>query len=267
MLERVHPRSHLEAIRRQSEAAEARGESLPFAPDTLVSGATWEAVLGSSGGGILAAERVGDGVFSSAFVATRPPGHHATATEARGFCLVNHVAVVARHLQATGRAERVAIIDWDVHHGDGTQAIFEEDPSVFFLSLHQAPPFYPGTGRADEVGRGAGRGTTLNVPLPAGTDGAAFGEALGAALERAAATFRPDVVLISAGYDALEADPLGGMALQPGDYFDLTEQVMAWADVDAGGRVIAVLEGGYAPRPTGAAVVATLRALARLPRP
>jgi acetoin utilization deacetylase AcuC-like enzyme len=204
-------------------------------------------------------------MFSSAFVATRPPGHHATATEAMGFCLVNHVAVAARHLQATGRAERIAIVDWDVHHGNGTQAIFEEDPTVFFLSLHQAPPFYPGTGQAEEVGLGAGRGTTRNVPLPAGTDGTAFGRALQEALAEAATTFRPDMILISAGYDALAADPLGGMALEPQDYYDLTRQVMAWADAEAAGRVVAVLEGGYAPRPTGAAVVATLRAMTGLP--
>jgi len=264
-LERVHPLAHLEAIRHKAEEAEARGESLPFAPDTVVSGATWEAVLGSAGGAILAAERVADGMFSSAFVATRPPGHHATATEAMGFCLVNHVAVAARHLQATGRAERIAIVDWDVHHGNGTQAIFEEDPTVFFLSLHQAPPFYPGTGQAEEVGLGAGRGTTRNVPLPAGTDGTAFGRALQEALAEAATTFRPDMILISAGYDALAADPLGGMALEPQDYYDLTRQVMAWADAEAAGRVVAVLEGGYAPRPTGAAVVATLRAMTGLP--
>jgi acetoin utilization deacetylase AcuC-like enzyme len=264
---RVHPEAYLGAIRTRSEEAEARGESLPFAPDTVVSGATWDAVLGSAGGAILAAERVADGAFSSAFVATRPPGHHAYATEAMGFCLVNHVAVVARHLQATGRAERVAIVDWDVHHGNGTQAIFEDDPTVFFLSLHQAPPFYPGSGYAHEVGTGAGEGMTRNVPLPPGTDGRTFAAALEAALTEAASVFQPDVVLISAGYDALAADPLGGMNLEPNDYYTLTKMVLAWAEAQAHGRVVALLEGGYAPIPTGAAVVATLRALAGLPAP
>jgi acetoin utilization deacetylase AcuC-like enzyme len=263
----VHPEPYLTGIRARSEEAEAGGAPLPFAPDTVVSGATWDAVLGSAGGAILAAERVSDGAFSSAFVATRPPGHHAYAAEAMGFCLVNHVAVAARHLQATGRAERVAIVDWDVHHGNGTQGIFESDPTVYFLSLHQAPPFYPGTGHAHEVGVGAGEGMTRNVPLPAGTDGRTFARALESALADAASVFRPDVVLISAGYDALAADPLGGMNLEPQDFHTLTKLVMAWAETSAQGRVVAVLEGGYAPGPTGAAVVATLRALAGLPAP
>lgn len=262
---RVHPESYLANIEARCKEAETQGQSLPLAPDTVVSGASWEAVLGSAGGAILAAEHVADGVFSSAFVATRPPGHHASSHEAMGFCLVNHVAVAARHLQATGRAERVAIVDWDVHHGNGTQAIFEDDPSVFFLSLHQAAPFYPGTGHSHEIGRGQGKGTTLNVPLPAGTRGAAFAAALEGALAKASAVFRPDVVLISAGYDALAADPLGGMDLEPHDFYGLTGQVMEWAQAEAQGRVVAFLEGGYAPRPTGAAVVETLRRMAGLP--
>jgi acetoin utilization deacetylase AcuC-like enzyme len=135
--------------------------------DTRVSPATWEAALGSVGASLAAVEAVADGRLGRAFVATRPPGHHATPHHAMGFCLFNNVAIAARHLQATGRAGRILIVDWDVHHGNGTQDTFYADPSVFYLSLHQSPHF-PGTGDAEQTGRDAGKGTTLNVPLPAG---------------------------------------------------------------------------------------------------
>jgi acetoin utilization deacetylase AcuC-like enzyme len=265
-LARVHPRDHLERIRARSAQAEAEGRVLPFAPETPVSAATWGAVVGSAGAACQGVELVADGVFETAYVATRPPGHHASADEAMGFCLVNHVAVAARHLQATGRARRVAIVDWDVHHGNGTQAIFHDDPTVYFLSLHQAP-FYPGTGSAGDRGSGPGEGMTRNVPLPAGTDGPAFLDALDGALAAAEAEFDPDFILVSAGYDALAGDPLGGMLLEPGDFHALARRVLDWADRSCGGRVVAVLEGGYEPRRTGAAAVATIRALARVEAP
>jgi acetoin utilization deacetylase AcuC-like enzyme len=232
--------------------------------ETPLSGASWDAIRGSAGAALTAVDGVAGGTFRNAFVATRPPGHHASAERAMGFCAVNHVAVAARHLQATGAAERVAIVDWDVHHGNGTQDIFYEDPSVFFLSLHQSP-FYPGTGAAGERGRGAGSGTTLNVPLPAGTRGPEYGRALRGALRRAEEAFAPNFLLVSAGYDALARDPVGGMALEPGEFFDLTLDVMAWADRACEGRIVALLEGGYEPRRTGEAAVATLGALAGLP--
>jgi acetoin utilization deacetylase AcuC-like enzyme len=265
-LERVHPRDYLAAIREHVEASRVEGRPLDFAPETPVSEASWDAVAGSSGAVIEAVEAVADGRFRNAFVAARPPGHHASADEAMGFCLVNHLAVGVRHLQATGRARKVAIVDWDVHHGNGTQAIFYDDPDVFYLSLHQAP-FYPGTGGSGETGAGPGEGTTRNVPLPAGTDGPAFLAALDQALEAVDRVFRPDFVLVSAGYDALAADPLGGMELHPGDFHRLTRRVLAWAEARCQGRVVAVLEGGYDPRATGDAVVATLRAMVGLEAP
>ncbi len=265
-LERVHPRAYLDGIRRRAAEAEAEDRVLPFAPETPVSPATWAAVTGSAGAACRGVELVADGGFETAFVAARPPGHHASADEAMGFCLVNHVAVAARHLQATGRARRVAIVDWDVHHGNGTEAIFRDDPTVYYLSLHQAP-FYPGTGAAGDRGSGPGEGATRNVPLPAGTDGPAFADAFHRALAAAEAEFEPDFILVSAGYDALAGDPLGGMRLEPGDFHALAERVLAWADRACRGRVVAVLEGGYEPRRTGAAVVATIRALARLEAP
>jgi hypothetical protein len=163
-----------------------------------------------------------------------------------GFCLVNHVAVAARHLQATGRARRVAIVDWDVHHGNGTQEIFYDDPSVYYLSLHQSPLF-PGTGSASERGAGPGEGTTRNVPLPPGTDGPALAGALDRALEAAAAEFTPDFILVSAGFDALRGDPLGGFRLEPSDFHVLTRRILHWADAACRGQVVAVLEGGYDP--------------------
>jgi acetoin utilization deacetylase AcuC-like enzyme len=265
-LERVHPPSVLDAIEARSQEAALTGRVLPFAEDTPVSGATWEAVLGSAGSAVEAVEAVADGRLRNAFVATRPPGHHASADRAMGFCLVNHVAVAARHLLATGRAQRVAILDWDVHHGNGTQALFEADPQVFFLSIHQWP-LYPGTGGAEERGVGEGEGTVLNLPLPPGTTGKDFIEAFRLGVAEAARVFSPDFLLISAGYDALAGDPLGGMELEPNDYHALTRIAMDWADSGAGGRVVALLEGGYEPRRTGQGVVATLRALAGEPPP
>jgi acetoin utilization deacetylase AcuC-like enzyme len=178
-----------------------------------------------------------------------------------GFCLFNNVAVAARWLQAERRAERVLIVDWDVHHGNGTQDVFWEDPSVFYLSLHQWP-HYPGTGAADEVGGGAGRGFTLNVPLAAATPRAeylrSYAESLDAVLER----FRPDFILVSSGFDVLAGDPLGGQLLEPADMHELTAGLMARADELCGGRIVVLLEGGYEVKRTGLGAVAVIRALA-----
>lgn len=263
-LARVHPVAWLQELEARVAEAREAGDVRSLDADTRVSGATWDAVLGSAGGGMDASERILSGHLRNAFVATRPPGHHATADAAMGFCLVNHVAVLARHIQDVGGAERIAIVDWDVHHGNGTQAIFETDPTVYYLSIHQSPA-YPGTGGGAERGTGNGVGFTRNVPLPAGTSRSAWRAAFDAALEAAAAEFEPDFVLISAGYDALAGDPLGGMLLEPEDYHALTRKVMDWADLTAEGRVVALLEGGYDPRRTGEAVVQTIRALAGLP--
>lgn len=261
---RVHAAGYLAGIRAAVARARETGGSVEVGPETPVSEASWDAIAGSSGAVVDAVEQVADGGLARAFVACRPPGHHAGPARAMGFCAVNHVAVGARHLIATGRAERVAIVDWDVHHGNGTQEIFWRDGDVTFLSMHQWPLF-PGTGRADEIGEGPGRGATRNVPLPAGSSRAETIAAFDAALAEVEAGFAPDFILISAGYDALAADPLGGLLLEPEDFHILARRVCAWADRACGGRVVAALEGGYAPRPTGEAVVATIRALADLP--
>ncbi len=258
----VHDAAYLDRVHQVCMAAGVTPRVV--GSETLVCEASWEAITGSTGALLEAVEEVAQGRLRNAFVATRPPGHHASADLAMGFCVVNHVAVAARYLLDRGWAQRVAIVDWDVHHGNGTQEIFWTDPRVFYLSLHQVPLF-PGTGAAHEEGGGDGVGTTLNVPLAAGTGPEAYLHAFEEALERAQARFRPDFILVSAGYDGLAADPLGGLRLTPDTFHHLTRRVLEWAEQSCGGRVVAALEGGYHPRDTGAAVVATLRALAGVP--
>ena len=163
-----------------------------------------------------------------------------------GFCLFNTVAVVARHLQATGRAERVLIVDWDVHHGNGTEEIFFGDDSVFYLSVHQSPHF-PGTGASEDTGVGAGEGFTLNVPLPPGTTREEYRIHFSRALEAATSRLSPDFVLMSAGFDCMAGDPLGSFTLEPSDLHRMTREVVELATDHAAGRVVAVLEGGYNP--------------------
>ncbi|MDT8340880.1 MAG: histone deacetylase [Longimicrobiales bacterium] len=259
---RVHTRAHVERVRESVAEAARSGGVVELDPDTRASGASWDAALGSLGAALTAAGGVAAGRFRNAFVAARPPGHHATPDRTMGFCLFNTVAATARWLQAHGHADRVLIVDWDGHHGNGTQDIFWEDASVYLISLHQSP-WWPGTGAASERGGGVGVGTTLNVPLPAGTTAAAYHAAFTDALDQALADFTPDLVLISAGFDALAGDPLvGGLMLEPPDFHRLTREVMTRADAVCGGRVVALLEGGYDPKRTGLAAVAVLRALA-----
>ena len=276
---RVHTPEYLAQLRTHVDRAEKEGTSVPIDADTIVSGASWAAATGSTAALLTAVEQVASGTLSSAFVATRPPGHHATPDRAMGFCLINHVAVAARWLQATGRAERVLVVDWDVHHGNGTQDTFYADGTVFYLSLHQSP-HYPGTGPASETGIGDGEGWTLNVPLPAGTDAAEYRQHFSRALEQGLDTCRPDFILISAGFDVMAGDPLGGMLLEPEDLHALTREVMAGAAGESmagaatesgdhgsrGAGVVAALEGGYDPARTGLGVAAVLRALAGIDR-
>jgi acetoin utilization deacetylase AcuC-like enzyme len=265
---RVHERSLLDRVREGAERAERTGTvyCLPDAHDVQLSGASWDAIMGSLGAALTAVAGVAEGRFRNAFVATRPPGHHATPDRAMGFCFVNHVAAAARWLQHHGHAERVLIVDWDVHHGNGTQDIFWEDSTVFFLSLHQSP-HYPWTGAAHEVGGGPGEGYTRNVPLPAGLPREAWLKRYEAALDDAFGRFTPDFVLVSAGFDALAGDPLGGQLLDPSDFHGVTRSLMARADESCGGRVVALLEGGYDPPRTGRAAAALLRALAGVGAP
>ena len=213
--------------------------------DTVVSPHSWDAALKAVGSALAAVDAVvAAGKAARAFCVVRPQGHHANASRGMGFCIFNNIAIAARHVQRRHGIERVLIVDWDVHHGNGTQDIFYEDGSVFFFSTHQSP-WYPGTGRTDETGAGAGKGTTLNCPLPAFSGRkeifACFEEKLIPAMEK----FRPEFVLISAGFDSRMEDPLGHFLLTDEDFADLTRLVSGIATRHAGGRIVSMLEGGY----------------------
>jgi acetoin utilization deacetylase AcuC-like enzyme len=261
---RVHTPEHVVAIRQAAAEARRRREVLWLDPDTAVSPESWEAALAAAGCAIAAAEMVARGEAPAAFALCRPPGHHATVHRAMGFCLFNNLAVAARALQTHGRAERILVVDWDVHHGNGTQDVFYADPTVSFLSLHLFP-HYPGTGAAGERGAGAGLGHTRNVPLPRGTGAAEYRRLFLGALDEALASFAPDLTMVSAGFDCLAGDPLGGLELEPADLHQLTRDLLERVGRPAGGRVAAVLEGGYVPERMGRGLVDVLRAFAGLP--
>lgn len=229
--------------------------------DTVVSPGSIDAALHAVGGAVEASVAVIRGQLDSAFVAVRPPGHHATAGEGMGFCLFNNVAIAARYLLSEGLARRIAVVDFDVHHGNGTQAIFYEDPSVLMFSVHQAP-LYPGSGHYNEMGRGAGEGFTVNVPLPPGTGDQGYDYVMERVLEPVLERFGPDMVLVSAGYDAHWQDPLAGMKLTVPGFRGVVGRIKGLAQRLCGGKVVTVLEGGYDLRALSSAVEASLRVLA-----
>lgn len=229
--------------------------------DTDITAKSWEVACRTAGGVLNAVDAVLTGKARNAFCAVRPPGHHATPNRGMGFCLLNNVAIGARYAQKKHGLERVLIIDWDVHHGNGTQDIFYSDPTVFYFSTHQWP-LYPGTGRADETGAGAAKGTKMNFPFPAGSGRKEVLGAIEHSLVPAAARFRPDLILISAGFDSRVGDLLGSFTLTDGDFADMTQVVLEMAGQHAGGRVVSVLEGGYALPGLASAAVAHVQALA-----
>ena len=204
---------------------------------------SWDAATRAAGAVVDAVERVLDGSLDRAFCAVRPPGHHATPGRAMGFCLLNNVAVGAAAALARG-LKRVAVIDFDVHHGNGTQEAFWRDPRVLFVSSHQFP-YYPGTGALDEVGEGEGRGFTVNLPMPAGLGDGEYRRAYREIVEPIVRAFDPELVLVSAGFDAHRDDPLGGMALSAAGFAELMDVCLTTASGAARGRLVAVLEGGY----------------------
>ncbi|MFN9622845.1 MAG: histone deacetylase [Cyanobacteriota bacterium] len=228
--------------------------------DTALSAHSEEAARLAAGGALVAVEAVMGGRVRHAFVAVRPPGHHATGEQGMGFCIYNTVALAARHAQVACGADRVLIVDWDVHHGNGTQAIFWRDPSVFFCSVHQSP-LYPGSGRAAERGEGAGQGFTLTCPLPPGSGGAEVLAVLRSRLLPAVERFRPSLVLISAGFDGMGGDPLADFALTADDVTALTVLVRDIAERHGEGRLVSVLEGGYQLDNLAAGVAAHVGAL------
>lgn len=231
-------------------------------PDTWVSPLSWETALLAAGGACDAVDAVMEGRAPRAFSLARPPGHHAEPHRAMGFCLLNSVAIAARHAQAAHGIQRVAIVDWDVHHGNGTQAIFWEDPSVLFISLHQFP-FYPGSGSRAETGGGEGTGTTINIPLPAGTGEDVYLAAMDDLVLPALRAFAPELILVSAGYDAHEDDPLAMMRLRTESFGLFAERLRDAAEELCGGKLVLVLEGGYNLNALGDSVVATIEALDR----
>jgi acetoin utilization deacetylase AcuC-like enzyme len=234
---RVHPEAYVAAI---EEAAPEKGYTRLDA-DTMMSPGTLEAAMRAAGGAVFAVDEIMRGRLANAFVATRPPGHHAERATPMGFCFFNSAAVAARHAQAVHGAERVAIVDFDVHHGNGTQDIFWDDASVMYCSTHEMP-LYPGTGALSERGE---HNQIVNVPLRSGDGGEAFRQAFDIAILPRIEAFRPDLIVISAGFDAHRLDPLGHLNLVEADYAWATRRLMAIADESCGGRVVSLLEGGY----------------------
>lgn len=233
-LERVHPRLYLDRIEAMCAAGGGRLD-----PDTYASSGTWRAATLAAGAGLTAVEALRRGEGDAAFCAVRPPGHHATADESMGFCVVSNVAVVAASLAEQG--ERVLILDYDAHHGNGTQAVFYDDPRVLFVSVHQWP-LYPGTGRHTEVGSGPGEGFTVNVPVPPGTTGDVYRHALDTLIAPHVESFAPTWMIISAGFDAHRFDPITELGLSSGDYIAITKRALEWVPI---GRRLVMLEGGY----------------------
>jgi acetoin utilization deacetylase AcuC-like enzyme len=235
------------------------GQSGWLDADTYYSPGTWDAAVKAAGAVVDLTCAVLDGRFRRGMALVRPPGHHAEAERAMGFCLINNVAVAAAAARAKGAA-RVAILDWDVHHGNGTQHMFEDDPTVLYLSSHQYP-YYPGTGGPGEVGTGAGRGATVNVGLPAGCGDAEYAVVFDEVFVPALRRFRPDILLVSAGFDAYVDDPLAGMRVSIDGYRAMARAVTAVVDEVCEGRIVCALEGGYHLSGLGNGVVAVLDAL------
>jgi acetoin utilization deacetylase AcuC-like enzyme len=253
-LARIHTAGYLDDLARL-----VPGRSGWLDPDTYYSPGTWDAARAAAGSACALAERVLHGELARGLAVVRPPGHHATGDRAMGFCLLNNAAAAAAAVRAAGAA-RVAIVDWDVHHGNGTQDIFWDDPSVLYLSVHQFP-YYPGTGAPTEVGGSAARGATVNVGLPSGAGDADYAAVFDHVLVPALERFRPELVLISAGFDAFEHDPLAGMRVTHGGFGAMAQRLRAVADRHAAGRVVAILEGGYDLAGLGGGMTAVLEAL------
>jgi acetoin utilization deacetylase AcuC-like enzyme len=256
-LERAHSQAYLTLAQKDI----SDGLSKLSTGDTVVCKDSWSVAQKATGGILNSLDQIIEGTIDQAFCLTRPPGHHATPNRGMGFCIFNHVAVAARRAQAIHGVGKVLIVDWDVHHGNGTQDIFYEDESVYFFSTHQSP-WYPGTGSREETGTGKGLGYTKNHPLPAGSGYSeivenAFADDLAHRMDR----FKPELVIISAGFDSRINDPLGDFLLEDSHFAELTKVMRTIADQYADGRVLSVLEGGYNLKGLASACVSHLQAL------
>lgn len=241
----IHDPDYVADLKRACEAGETQ---MHGSADTPISKRTYEVAAKAVAGSLTAVDLVMEGRVTNAFAALRPPGHHAMPAKAKGFCFFANAAIAARYAQKQHKLERVMIVDWDVHHGDGTQAIFLEDPTVYFFSTHQYP-FYPGPSGSPEItGTGAGKGTNLNVPLAAGSGDQAVIRAYETQLTDAFRKFKPQLLIISAGFDAHEADPLGALGWSSGVYAKLTEILRGLCREQGHERIVSLLEGGYSER-------------------
>jgi acetoin utilization deacetylase AcuC-like enzyme len=250
---RVHDADYL---RRISETA---GRAMQLDPDTYTSPESYDVALVAAGACVDAVERVMGASHRAAYALVRPPGHHAERTRAMGFCLLNNVAVAAAHARASGAA-KVAVVDFDVHHGNGTQHIFDADPHVLYISTHQYP-YYPGTGAAYEIGREAGRGFTINVPLEVGAVDEDYQLVFNRVVVPVLRQFEPSLLIVSAGFDAHEHDPLGGMRLTTAAFGAMTSELRAVAEECCRGRIVAAVEGGYDLQALGASLDVSIEAL------
>ena len=255
-IETVHDSKYVDRVELMCRKAYPTIDS----PDTSISKDSFRAALLAAGSGLKAADLIRQGLVRRVFCLVRPPGHHAERNRAMGFCLFNNIAVVARYLQQKHGVQKILIVDWDVHHGNGTQQAFYEDNSVFYFSTHQSP-HYPGSGGKEEIGRGPGKGFTRNVPLPAGSGDKAYLQAFEEILVPIAESFQPEFVLISAGFDPHRDDPLSGMKVTEKGFAGLTAIVRKIADRTADGRLISLLEGGYNLKALGNSAAAHVQEL------
>ena len=238
-IEEIHSRAYIDGVKRLCDSGGGHLDG-----DTPVSARSYEVALLAVGGIISAARAVAGGEVDNAFCAVRPPGHHAERDHGMGFCVFNNVAVAARFLQKEQGLAKIAILDWDVHHGNGTQWAFYDDPTVLYASVHQYP-FYPGTGTASQTGEGAGEGYTLNVPMAGSCGDDEYLSILDETIVPAIRQFGPDFFLLSAGFDAHRADPIGGMNMTTEGFAEMTRRMKAVAAETCGGQLVSVLEGGY----------------------
>lgn len=237
----IHEKKYLEQVKNDVKS----GHTSLSTGDTNVSNDSYLVAIRACGGALHAIDQIFENKIKRAFSISRPPGHHASPGRGMGFCILNHVAIAARYAQKKFGVGKVLIVDWDVHHGNGTQDCFYEDESVFFISAHQSP-WYPGTGRPNETGSGKGLGLTFNAPLPAGSGRSEIVEGVfGTDLPKKMNDFRPELILVSAGFDSRIDDPLGQFTLQDNDFYDLTKCMLSLAQEFSNGRLLSILEGGY----------------------